>query len=62
LIDRVWRMHLTLVDLAPRGSVRFPVIDWSDWLETCRVRPRPTAKDEAAFALVDFDRRGCLSL
>jgi dihydrofolate reductase len=62
LIDRAKRMHLTLVDLAPRGSVRFPVVDWSDWLETCRVRPRPTAKDEATFAFVDFDRRGCLSL
>ncbi|HMF07123.1 MAG TPA: dihydrofolate reductase [Methylocella sp.] len=62
LIGRAKRMHLTLVDLAPRGGVRFPVIDWSDWLETCRVRPRPTAKDEATFAFVDYDRRGCLSL
>jgi dihydrofolate reductase len=62
LIDRARRMHLTLVDLAPRGNVRFPVINWSDWLETCRIRPRPTAKDEATFAFVDFDRRGCMSL
>ena len=62
LIGRARRMHLTLVDLAPRGSVHFPAIDWSDWLETRRVRPRPTAKDEATFAFVDFDRRGCLSL
>jgi dihydrofolate reductase len=62
LIGRARRMHLTLVDLAPRGSVHFPVIDWSDWLETRHVRPRPTAKDEATFAFVDFDRRGCLSL
>jgi dihydrofolate reductase len=62
LIDRAKRMHLTLVDLAPKGRVRFPVIDWSNWLETCRVRPRPTAKDEATFAFVDFDRRGCLLL
>jgi hypothetical protein len=50
------------VDLAPRGSVHFPAVDWSDWLETRRGRPRPTAKDEATFAFVDFDRRGCLSL
>jgi dihydrofolate reductase len=62
LIGRANRLHLTLVDLAPRGSVRFPLINWSDWLETSRVRPRPTAKDEATFAFVDFDRRGCLSL
>jgi len=62
LIGRARRMHLTLVDLAPRGHVRFPAIDWSDWLETCRIRPRPMAKDEATFAFVDFDRRGCLAL
>jgi dihydrofolate reductase len=62
LICRAERMHLTLVDLAPRGTVRFPAIDWSDWLETCRIRPRPMAKDEATFAFVDFDRRGCLLL
>jgi dihydrofolate reductase len=62
LINRARRMHLTLVDLAPWGSVRFPIIDWSDWQEICRVRPRPTAKDEATFAFVDFDRRACQSL
>lgn len=62
LIDRAERMHLTFVDLAPRGAVRFPDIDWSHWLEVNRQRPRPTAKDEATFAFVDFERRGCLSL
>ncbi len=62
LIGRANRMHLTLVDVAPRGSVRFPAVEWSDWRETSRLRPRPTAKDEATFAFVDFDRRGCLSL
>jgi dihydrofolate reductase len=62
LISYADRMHLTFVDLAPRGAVCFPAIDWSDWLEVSRVRPRPTAKDEATFAFVDFDRRGCLSL
>ncbi|MCI0467095.1 MAG: dihydrofolate reductase [Beijerinckiaceae bacterium] len=62
LIGQAERMHLTLVDLAPRGTVRFPSIDWSNWQEICRVRPRPMAKDEATFAFVDFDRCGCLSL
>ncbi|MCI0600653.1 MAG: dihydrofolate reductase [Beijerinckiaceae bacterium] len=62
LIYYAERMHLTLVDLAPRGAVRFPAVDWSNWLEIGRVRPRPMAKDEATFAFVDFDRRGCLSL
>ena len=62
LIGQAERMHLTFVDLAPRGAVRFPDIDWSHWLEVSRVRPRPMAKDEATFAFVDFERRGCLSL
>src|SRR5580704_99273 len=62
LIGHAERMHLTFVDIAPRGGVRFPAIDWSNWLEVRRVRPRPAAKDEATFAFVDFDRLRCLSL
>lgn len=62
LIGQASRMHLTFVDLAPRGSVRFPEIDWSCWQEVSRSRPRPAPKDEATFAFVDFDRRGCSSL
>jgi len=62
LIDRAERMHLTFVDIAPRGEVIFPAIDWSNWLEVSRLRPRPAAKDEATFAFVDFERRRCLSL
>jgi dihydrofolate reductase len=62
LIGLAERMYLTFVDVAPRGEVSFPEIDWSNWLEISRVRPRPSAKDEATFAFVDFDRRHCLSL
>jgi dihydrofolate reductase len=62
LIGHAERMHLTFVDIAPAGAVIFPKIDWSKWLEVSRVRPRPSAKDEATFAFVDFDRRHCLSL
>ncbi len=62
LIGHAERMHLTFVDVAPSGAVSFPEIDWSHWLEVSRVRPRPSAKDEATFAFVDFDRRHCLSL
>jgi dihydrofolate reductase len=62
LIGLAERMYLTFVDVAPRGEVSFPEIDWSNWLEVSRVRPRPSAKDEATFAFVDFDRRHCLSL
>ncbi|HXW72839.1 MAG TPA: dihydrofolate reductase [Methylocella sp.] len=62
LIGQAERMHLTFVDIAATGSVNFPAVDWSKWLETNRCRPKPTAKDEASFAFVDFDRRQCLSL
>ncbi len=62
LIGQAERMHLTFVDAAPRGSVSFPQIDWSNWLEVSRVRPRPSARDETTFAFADFDRRHCLSL
>jgi dihydrofolate reductase len=62
LIGLAERMYLTFVDVAPRGEVRFPEIDWANWLEVRRVRPRPSAKDEATFAFVDFDRRHCFSL
>jgi dihydrofolate reductase len=62
LIGRAERMHLTFVDIAPRGEVSFPAIDWTNWLEVSRVRPQPAAKDEATFAFVDFDRRRSISL
>lgn len=62
LISYAERMHLTFVDAAPAGAVSFPEIDWSNWLEVSRIRPKPSAKDEATFAFVDFDRRHCLSL
>jgi dihydrofolate reductase len=57
LIDRVQRMHLTFVDLAPDGDVRFPKIDWSQWQEEQRLRPQPQANDDASFTFVDFYRR-----
>jgi dihydrofolate reductase len=62
LIGHAARMHLTLVDLAPEGGVRFPLIDWPEWREIRRVRPPPTAKDEATFTFIDFARRGSPSL
>lgn len=57
LLGRAERMHLTFVDLEPQGDVRFPAIDWSDWVEERRVAPAPAPKDEASFAFVDFRRR-----
>ena len=57
LIDHVQRMHLTFVDLAPEGDVRFPAIDWSHWVEERRIRPQPQPNDDATFTFVDFRRR-----
>lgn len=57
LIGFAARMHLTFVDLEPKGDVRFPAIDWADWVEERRTAPPPTAKDEATFAFVDFRRQ-----
>lgn len=57
LIDRVQCMHLTFVDLAPEGDVRFPAIDWSHWVEQRRIRPQPQTNDDATFTFVDFQRR-----
>ncbi|VTZ52334.1 Dihydrofolate reductase type 3 [Methylocella tundrae] len=56
LLAHVDRMYLTLVDLAPPGDVRFPHIDWSEWVERARIRPPPHPADEASFAFVEFQR------
>ncbi|WP_026605988.1 dihydrofolate reductase [Methylocapsa acidiphila] len=57
LIARARRMRLTFVDLAPEGDVRFPAVDWSEWIEESWVSPEPDPMDEAKFAFVDFRRR-----
>jgi dihydrofolate reductase len=57
LIDRVARLHLTLVELSPVGDTFFPAIDWSLWREVRRERHLPQKGDDAAFIFVDFERR-----
>jgi dihydrofolate reductase len=61
LIDRVARLHLTLVDLTPPGDRFFPPIDWSHWREMRRNAHAPGNGDEAAFTFVDFERDTVLS-
>jgi dihydrofolate reductase len=61
LLDRVQRMYLTLVDLTPQGDVRFPPIDWSQWIEQKRFSPPPQVNDETSFTFVEFRRRGKVS-
>jgi dihydrofolate reductase len=62
LMKHAEKMYLTFVDLAPGGTVHFPPVDWSDWLEVSRVRPPPEARDDATFAFADYRRRGSSSL
>ncbi|MBO0732833.1 MAG: dihydrofolate reductase [Methylocapsa sp.] len=57
LIARAGRMHLTLVDLAPEGNVRFPAVNWAEWVETGRLHPPPSGGDEAPFVFAEFVRR-----
>jgi dihydrofolate reductase len=57
LMDRVQIMYLTFVDAAPDGGVRFPVIDWSHWVEDRRIRPVRGPNDETGFTFADFHRR-----
>jgi dihydrofolate reductase len=56
LMDKVDKMRITFVDLAPEGDTFFPVINWSQWVEETRVRPEKDAKDDATFSFVDYRR------
>lgn len=57
LMDRVTRLYVTEVDLAPEADVFFPPIDPSVWRETSRLPQEKDGKDEAAFAFVTYERR-----
>ncbi len=56
MIDKVDRMNITFVDLAPGGDTFFPAIDWSQWKEESRVHPPKDNKDDATFSFVDYSR------
>jgi dihydrofolate reductase len=57
-IDGADRLHLTEVDLAPEGDVRFPAIDPAIWREIKRELGVRTERDEAEFAFADYVRLG----
>ena len=50
------RLHLTEVDAAPDGDVRFPILDRTRFRETFRESHPAGARDEHAFAFVDLER------
>ncbi len=57
LLDRIDRLYLTLVALAPPGDAFFPPIDASKWREIRRQDHAAEKGDEAAFAFVEYVRR-----
>lgn len=57
LLDRIDRLYVTFVALAPPGDAFFPPIDGSKWREIRRQDHAPGKGDEAAFAFVEYVRR-----
>lgn len=57
LLDRIDRLYVTFVALAPPGDAFFPPIDGSKWREIRRQGHAPGKGDEAAFAFVEYVRR-----
>jgi dihydrofolate reductase len=56
LIGVADRLHITEVDAAPVGDVRFPAIDPARWRETARQSGARTARDAAAFTFLTYER------
>jgi dihydrofolate reductase len=56
-IDRVDRLFITEVDLAPEGDVYFPAIDPARWREASRERGVRGDRDEADFMFVGYAKR-----
>ncbi len=50
------RLHITEVDAAPDGDVRFPALDRTRFRETFREGHPAGTRDEHAFAFVDLER------
>jgi dihydrofolate reductase len=56
LAERLDRLHVTYVHLAPAGDAYFPAIDWSHWREIFRQdHPRGEGAD-ADYTFVDYIR------
>jgi dihydrofolate reductase len=56
-IDRVDRLFITEVDLAPEGDVYFPAIDPAHWREASRERGLRGDRDETDFMFVGYAKR-----
>jgi dihydrofolate reductase len=57
LIDRADVIHLTEVDLAPEGDVKFRPLDSAQWVEVACEAPPRAANDEANVRFLTYSRR-----
>ncbi len=57
LLDRLDRLYVTFVALAPPGDAFFPPLDWSKWREIRREAHAPQKGDDASFIFADYVRR-----
>jgi dihydrofolate reductase len=57
LLDRAKTIHLTEVDLAPEGDVRFPPLDPTQWIKVACEAPPRAANDEATVRFLTYARR-----
>jgi dihydrofolate reductase len=57
LLDRADIIHLTEVDLAPEGDIKFPPLDPAQWVEIACEAPPRAANDEANVRFLTYARR-----
>jgi dihydrofolate reductase len=57
LLDRAEIVHLTEVDLAPEGDVKFRPLDPAQWVEVACEAPPRAANDEANVRFLTYSRR-----
>ncbi|MGP8264938.1 MAG: dihydrofolate reductase [Beijerinckiaceae bacterium] len=56
LNERLDRLHVTYIHLAPPGDAYFPAIDWSHWREIFRADHPPGEGADAGYTFVDYIR------
>lgn len=56
LLDKVERLRITHVDLAPEGDAFLPEIDWTQWREISAETPERGKNDDAACRFVVYER------
>lgn len=56
LLDKVERLRITHVDLAPEGDAFLPEIDWTQWREISVETPERGKNDDAACRFVVYER------